>query len=98
MNSDLKISNPNFDGQNFDENLLNPSSRRRLNLQFGNITGIPSGLGLTDGRETTNYYFKKSNSGGLDAHQNLNSGSIGIENEFQDNSQLMGTIDNERLR
>ncbi len=50
-------------------------------MQFGNITGIPSGLGMTDGRETTNYYFK-SNSGGLDAHQNLNSGSIGIENEY----------------
>jgi hypothetical protein len=37
---------------------------------------------MTDGRETTNYYFKKSNSGGLDPHQNLNSGSIGIENEY----------------
>jgi hypothetical protein len=50
-------------------------------LQFGNITGIPSGLGMTDGRETTNYYFRKSNSGGLYPHQNMNSGSIGIENE-----------------
>jgi hypothetical protein len=32
--------------------------RMKLNLNIGNITGIPSALGYTDGGDTTKYKFK----------------------------------------
>lgn len=31
--------------------------RKKLNLQFGNITGIPSALGMTGGGGTTKYKY-----------------------------------------
>ena len=41
-------------------------NRAKLNLQFGNITGIPSALGMTEGGGTSQFKFKEANSGGMD--------------------------------
>ena len=59
---------PSHDGSgNVNGNVLDEDrdtmKRKKLNLQFGNITGIPSALGMTGGGGTTKYKFKND---GLD--------------------------------
>ena len=46
-------------GMNSDYNRLTVP-RLKLNLNIGNITGVPSALGMTDGGQTTKYKFTGS--------------------------------------
>ena len=60
------------ENQDFEQDTV---PRLNLNLNIGNITGIPSALGMTDGGQTTKYQFQ--NSGMQDNIEGpQNSGSI----------------------
>jgi hypothetical protein len=70
--------------------------RLQLNLQVGNITGIPSALGLTDGGQTTKYYYKASGQGDIPENQD-SGGTYSMREDYHGvKSPMMGTMEGDQ--